>query len=231
MLAIISDIHGNLPALESVLKEIGKLGCDKIISLGDVVGYYTQPHECIQLLKKFNVLNILGNHDKYLLNDCVCSRSNYVSEILKNHKKLLTSEDIDWLSKSLEYFIYDNCYFVHGGINDFQEEYLYTVSKNNLPSVEKIMFSGHTHVQALFKFKDKQYCNPGSVGQPRDGNSKAAFATIDNGIITLHRVDYDIDKIAYEMKKKGYPLHYYQNLYHGTQIGGRIDKIKQIEEK
>ena len=67
MIAIISDIHGNYEALKTVLKKIKELNCHKIISLGDVVGYYNQPHLCIDLLMENNVTNILGNHDYYLL--------------------------------------------------------------------------------------------------------------------------------------------------------------------
>lgn len=232
MLAIISDIHGNYSALKSVIKEIESLGCDSIISLGDVVGYYTMPHKCIDLLIEYNVVNIMGNHDMYILGDCICNRSNYVTETLKKHKELLNKKQMEWLAKSLKYYRNHNNLFVHGGPEDEQEQYLYSISKDSFPKDTSNMFSGHTHVQILLSFDNLTYCNPGSVGQPRDGDPRAAFATFDeNDIIKLHRVNYDINEIAFEMKRKGYPSFSYENLYLGTQIGGRIDNIRKMEKK
>ncbi len=228
MLAIISDIHGNYPALLSVFDKIDKLGCTKIISLGDVVGYYTLPHKCIDLLMERNVLNLLGNHDKYLINDGVCSRSSFVTSTLQNHKKLLNKQQFDWLSKSLSKYIEANNFFVHGGFKENQEQYLYEVSIADFPYGIKNMFTGHTHVQSLLRFDNQTHCNPGSVGQPRDGDPRAAFAVLKNDkTINLHRVEYDIDKIAYDMKKAGYEPFSYENLYQGTQIGGRVDTVKK----
>lgn len=228
LLAIISDIHGNYPALKSVIKEINNLGCKNIISLGDVVGYYTLPHKCIDLLIEYNVLNLLGNHDMYLLNDCICPRSNYVSDTLKKHKNLLNKNQIEWLSKSIKDYRINKNYFVHGGPKDTQEQYLYNISKEDFPKDILNMFSGHTHVQSLLNFGKLNYCNPGSVGQPRDGDSRTAFAILEeDNTIKLYRVEYDIDEIVFEMKKEGYPPYTYENLYSGAQIGGRIDTVKK----
>ena len=66
MIAIISDVHGNLPALRAVIDAALKLGCTRLLSLGDVVGYYAQPGKCIDMLRTHGVVNIMGNHDHYL---------------------------------------------------------------------------------------------------------------------------------------------------------------------
>lgn len=228
MLAILSDIHGNLPALQAVLKDALARGCDRFISLGDVVSYYAQPGECIELLKKYNAINILGNHDSYLVNDTNCPRSSAVSVIIDHHKKIVTTSQLDWLKKSLPLLQEGTTLFVHGGPEDPQDQYLYSVSNTIFPQGVEVLFSGHTHVQTLVDFGGGIYCNPGSVGQPRDGDSRAAYASIEDGKIKLHRVEYDIDKTVAVMKKAGYEVFYYENLYKGAQIGGRVDQIKVL---
>jgi putative phosphoesterase len=226
MLAILSDIHGNLPALQAVMKDALARGCDRFISLGDVVSYYAQPGECIDLLREYNAINILGNHDSYLTTNTNCPRSKAVSKIIDHHKKIVTEKQLDWLRKSLPLLREGMTLFVHGGPDDPQDQYLYAVSEKIFPQEVQLLFSGHTHVQIRVDFCGKIYCNPGSVGQPRDGDSRAAYATLDNGKVNLHRVTYDIDKTVAAMKNAGYDAFYYENLYKGSQIGGRVDQIK-----
>ncbi len=69
MIGFISDIHGNFPALQAVIEAIDKVGCDKVICLGDIVGYYCMPNECIDLLRNRNVFSLLGNHDYYMISN------------------------------------------------------------------------------------------------------------------------------------------------------------------
>jgi len=228
MLAILSDIHGNLPALEAVMKDALARGCNRFISLGDVVSYYAQPGECIDLLREHNAINILGNHDSYLVNDTNCPRSKAVSIIIAHHKQIVTATQLSWLKESRSFLQEGATLFVHGGPEDPQDQYLYTVSSKVFPQGVEVLFSGHTHVQVLVDFDGKAYCNPGSVGQPRDGDMRAAYATMEKGEITLHRVAYDIDRTVAVMKSAGYEAFYYENLFNGSQIGGRIDRIKIV---
>lgn len=225
MIAIISDIHGNLPALQVVLSEAVSLGCTRVISLGDVVGYYAQPGECIDLLREYSAINIMGNHDNYLIQGLPCPRSRKVTEMMEYQRKIISGEQADWLSKSCSVLIEGENYFTHGGWNDPLDEYLYKIAQKCFPVGARNLFTGHTHVQALVEFGEKKYCNPGSVGQPRDGDPRAAFAVLSGSEVILHRIDYDIDLTANTMKEAGFPLGYYECLYHGAQIGGRIDKV------
>ncbi|CAG1021309.1 hypothetical protein MTYM_00912 [Methylococcales bacterium] len=225
MIAVVSDVHGNFPALQAVLEAAFSLGCNRIISLGDVVGYYAEPNKCINLLKSYGALNIMGNHDSYLVSGTNCPRSKMVEEITNYHRRIVSPENLAWLSQSKSYLIANNNYFAHGSWQDPLDQYLYKVSAAHIPADAKNLFTGHTHVQALIKFGGQQYCNPGSVGQPRDGNPQAAFAVLLGNEIQLHRVEYDIDKTAFAMQAAGFPARYYENLYIGAQIGGRIDKI------
>ncbi len=225
MIAIISDIHGNLPALKAVLARIDALGCETIISLGDVVGYYAQPGECVDLLRERDIINILGNHDHYIVSGEGCPRSKLVSDITEYQRGIISAEQVSWLAESRPYIIDGSTFFIHGGWQDPVDQYLYAISEADIPAEAEIFFAGHTHVQVLLDVKGKTFCNPGAVGQPRDGDPRAAFATFEDGRIELRRVGYDIDETAFHMKEAGFPARCYENLYVGAQIGGRIDRI------
>jgi len=225
MTAIVSDIHGNFPALRAVIAYAESEGCNRIISLGDVTGYYAQPGECIDLLQEYKALNLMGNHDQYLITGKSCPRSKTVSDLISYQRSLLTSSQLNWLSKSPTSWQERDKFFVHGGWNNMVDEYLYTISESSLPANDGQYFSGHTHVQVLAQFRNKTYCNPGAVGQPRDGDPRAALAILNDNKINLHRVEYDIDETAYAMKTAGFPPRLYECLYIGAQIGGRVDKI------
>jgi diadenosine tetraphosphatase ApaH/serine/threonine PP2A family protein phosphatase len=91
------------------------------------------------------------------------------------------------------------------------------------------IFVGHTHVQCQIPLKNrKMFCNPGSVGQPRDGNSHAAFAIITKEDIALHRVDYAKNIVYKKMSELGFDEYTYKNLELGTRIGGKIDNIVKV---
>lgn len=220
MTAIISDIHGNFPALQSVLKKIGEIGCGEIISLGDVAGYYCMVNECVRELRARNIVNIMGNHDEYIVMGARCPRSNAANECLDAQRKTITPENVEWLSRSPRMLRQGDMSMAHGGWNDFTDEYIYKAEESYFEGLEGTLFlSGHTHIQAVQTFSGgKTYCNPGSVGQPRDGDSRAAFAVIDGGRVNLVRAAYDIDEIAGAMRASGLPDYYYENLYTGRRI-------------
>ncbi|NKN34906.1 metallophosphoesterase family protein [Agrobacterium sp. a22-2] len=225
MIAIISDIHGNLPALTAVLERIDALGCRQILSLGDVVGYYAQPGECVDVLRDRGIVNILGNHDHYIVSGEGCPRSRLVSEITDYQRGIISPEQVEWLSTSRSHIVDGTDYFVHGGLDDPIDQYLYAIADAHFPAGMRRLFAGHTHVQAVLDVNGKTFCNPGAVGQPRDGDPRAAFATLSGDRIDLHRVGYDIDQTAFHMRNAGFPAKCYENLYIGAQIGGRIDRI------
>ena len=225
MRAIISDIHANLPALEAVLEHIDEVGVTRIVSLGDVVGYGASPSECIQLLRERDIPNILGNHDNYLAFNMNCERSRTVAEIIDYQRSLLSESDIAWLRASPRSIREGDQLFVHGSPMDYTDGYIYEVSSDIFQENVKKLFVGHTHVQASFDFEEKLFCNPGSVGQPRDGNPKAAYAILDGEKLSLHRVEYDIDSTVASMVSAGFASYCYENLFKGSQIGGRIDRI------
>lgn len=221
-LGVISDIHGNYPALKQVIIELHKLNCDKIICLGDVAGYYSMINECVDLLRKEKIVCIKGNHDSYLLGEGSCPRSNSVNRCIEFQKSIITKENYQWLSTFGSELRTKDYWAVHGGWNDPIDEYIdhfdFEWATKEMPAYGMFL-SGHTHVQKVERCKTRVYCNPGSVGQPRDYDCRAAFAIIDDGIVYLKRIKYDIDLIAKHMSESGFNDYFYRNLYHGCKIG------------
>lgn len=222
MIAIISDVHGNYPALKAVLKEIDRLGCQQIISLGDVSGYYCMVNECIDEFRKRNIVNLLGNHDYYILGKADCPRSRTVNMITEYQRKIITPENMEYLSQCpIEY---DTELFSarHGGWKDPIDEYISEFEYNDVIGFSQQLFcSGHTHIQHVERNNKVTYFNPGSVGQPRDYDCRAAYAIInDDESVEFFRVEYDISFIAAKMSEAGFDERTYECLFRGTRIGG-----------
>lgn len=228
MIAIISDIHGNYPALKAVLNEIDRIGCEKVISLGDVAGYYCMINECIEELRTKGIINILGNHDKYIITGTICPRSSSANICLEYQNKIITKENRLWLTQSKIGLSIGDIDMVHGGWLDPVDEYLYHLDKGYFEKLKaKMFFSGHTHIQIIKDFGEKRYCNPGSVGQPRDRDWRASFVVYEpnKGTVYLKRVEYDVEAIIKAMRNAEFKPYFYENLYLGTRIGGLISSI------
>lgn len=217
MIALISDIHGNYEALKEVLKKIDFLGINEIYCLGDITGYYTQVNECCDELRKRDVKCILGNHDWYMISNTGCPRSKSANDCLNYQKTIITQENLEWLTILPVFRKVGELALVHGGWNDPLEEYLYPSDDYFEKYSNKYFASGHTHKQLVKQFGDKVYCNPGSVGQPRDKNYMSSFATFDGKNFELHRVDYNVDKVSELMAKAGFDEYYYKRLKDGAE--------------
>lgn len=216
MIAIISDIHGNYEALKQVFAKINELKINEIFCLGDVVGYYSQVNECCNMLRNYNVKCVMGNHDWYMIADSFCPRSQSVNDCLKYQRQVITKENKDWIASfpviRKEYGIS----MVHGSWNNPIDDYLEPTEEYFEKIDGKYFVSGHCHVQRLEQYKNKIYCNPGSVGQPRDNDNRAAFATFDGSDFILHRVTYDIEKVGKLMDNAGFNGYYYGCLKTGA---------------
>jgi putative phosphoesterase len=215
-IGIISDIHGNFEALRSVLAELDRLEVNEIYCLGDVVGYYPQVNECCEELIRRNIPNLMGNHDWYIAGGGFCPRSKSVNDCLLYQRKIIKKENIDWLRTSAIQRIVGNIHMVHGGWADPIDEYLFEPNGQYFEKIEgQIFISGHTHIQSLHQFSGKTYCNPGSVGQPRDGDPRAAFAIYD-GEFNLLRINYNMQIIFDLMETAGFNDYYYGGLLTGA---------------
>lgn len=213
MIAILSDIHGNYEALNCVMAKLDEMHITEIFCLGDIVGYYPQVNECCFELRKRNAKCIMGNHDWYMVSGTECIRSQSVNDCLKYQKRIIEKDNFEWLFQlpiiRKEYGIS----MVHGGWHNPLDEYLNPDESYFSEIQGNVFVSGHNHVQQVINYKDRAYCNPGSVGQPRDGDNRAAFAVYDEKKFELYRVEYDIDKVCRQMEKAGFSSYYYGCLW------------------
>ena len=219
MIAVISDVHGNYPALQAVLAEIDKKRCSLILSLGDVTGYYCMVNECIDVFRKRNIINLMGNHDSYILGMGQCPRSTTVNKCIEYQKKIISKENLEYLKESPMFYENDLISARHGGWNDPIDEYIDIFDFSTVfTAPQKFFCSGHTHVQKMQMKNQKVYFNPGAVGQPRDYDPRAAYAIIDGEKVNLYRISYDIDFIVGRMTKEGFEERISDCLYYGTKV-------------
>ncbi len=220
-IGLISDVHGNLIALETVLDELNH--CDKIYCAGDVVGYYPFPNEVIEIFIKEEIESVMGNHDYAVANNDFSGFNPYAEEAGRWTRRHIRKEYLEWLSKlpikiETEWF---NIY--HGAPAEDEtafEIYLFPEDPIIIDFVRmfgKNIVVGHTHIQFLKNIDGRFFLNPGSVGQPRDGDPRSAFAIFDteSGKAILRRVEYDIDEVCDAVMKAGLPEFLCFRLYEG----------------
>ena len=217
MIAIISDIHGNYTALTEVLAKIDGLGIKDVYCLGDVAGYYTEINECCNELRRRDITTIMGNHDWYIVGKGFCPRSKSANDCIQYQRTVISEENRKWLCGLPVFLNVGDLSLVHGGWGDPIDEYVAPTAEYFLRVGGRYFASGHTHRQELCNFGDKVYCNPGSVGQPRDNDPRAAFATFGGTGFQLHRVEYDFSAVGYLMERAGFSGYYYHCLQSGAQ--------------
>lgn len=215
-LGLISDIHGNFEALKQVLGALDAMGVSNVYCLGDVVGYYSQVNECCDELRARAIPTLMGNHDWYMAGGGFCPRSRSVNDCLAYQRKVISVANVEWLRTLPVQFRIGNVRMVHGGWADPIDEYL-KPSQEYFSRVDgEVFVSGHTHIQMVEEYDGKTYCNPGSVGQPRDHDPRAAFAVYEDGRFSLHRVEYDMQRVFDLMKSAGFDDYYYGGLQTGA---------------
>ena len=226
---ILSDIHGNLEALQAVLAALAKEDIDKYFCLGDIVGYGADPGECIRQIKRLDPITIAGNHDWGSINlfDVSYFNPTALKAVLWTSKKV-TAEDKEFLKRLELVYQEDELTFVHGSLrNPEQFEYILDVSSARATFEllgTAICFIGHSHVPVIFVKEDNNYTytfqtkvklkpghnyivNAGSVGQPRDANPQAAYVVYDSESrqLQIKRVLYDFPKAQDKIIKAGLP--------------------------
>ncbi len=224
-LAIISDIHSNIEALEAVLKDIENKDMKRIVCAGDIVGYGADPNSVCERMK--DITSIAGNHDVNLDFHRIGWFNLPAQLALRWTAGHINSMHKAWLF-SLPQTITQTVakrkiVIVHGSPTDPLYEYV-------LPNTPKeqlrkwlnqlgadILITGHTHIPFVRKVFKKLFINAGSVGQPRDGNPKACWVELDVKSLsaTLHRVSYNIDQAAQKILKQGLPKSLAERLYQG----------------
>jgi diadenosine tetraphosphatase ApaH/serine/threonine PP2A family protein phosphatase len=227
---IISDIHSNLEALDVVLNKLYR--AEKLVCLGDIVGYGPDPNECVKKVKELDIPIVAGNHDKAVTKEMEVTWFNRnAREAVFWTQREITEENLEYLKKLPEVLEEDDFQYVHGSLRAPLEEYITSISEA-LPTFERmtkpVCFVGHSHVPLFIALKkdgnydgrmlldgeeilvddyEKVIINVGGVGQPRDGDPRASFGTYDSKtrIFTLHRVEYNIEQVQEKMKRVGLP--------------------------
>lgn len=209
-LGVISDIHSNLPALEAVDEALPAV--DRVVCAGDVVGYNPWPAECLEYVRTQEILTVQGNHDRAV----AVGGGDYFNSMAKAgvtySREQLDDEQLEWLgSLPTERFLAEGRVHIVHGHPDNPDRYTYprSFSPSMLADGVDLLVVGHTHIQAQKEFESGVMLNPGSVGQPRDGESTAAFAVVEldesSVDVALHRIEYDTDQVIEAVDKAGLP--------------------------
>jgi len=199
---VLADIHANWTALSALAAAEDTF--DACICAGDIVDYGTQPQECIDWVRKHCEATVRGNHDHAVAQRVAPRGGNgfrrLAAETRPLHFDRLDQESISWLARLpvTRYIDLDGYSFflVHATPYDPMDEYLVTHDEwaVRLEGIDAdFVCVGHTHIPMHIHIGDTQLINPGSVGQPRDGNPTASYAIIEDGKVELRRVEYDID--------------------------------------
>ncbi len=227
--AIMGDIHSNLEAMDAVLEDAAARDVDQFACVGDIVGYNANPIECLKKVQELKSTCVRGNHDHYCShNEELVGFHPLAAAVISWARKQLSDDEKTWL-RHLRYRKAGKSFMLVHATLDLPEKWGYVFDELDAMThfsyqITPVCFHGHTHVPVLFdlaggriktktftKFEIEQghkyFINVGSVGQPRDGTPKAAYATYDtaNKVIELHRVKYDIKTAQEKIRKAGLP--------------------------
>ena len=227
--AVISDIHGNYHALETVLAGIADARVDTIWCLGDTVGYGPRPNDCCELVESQAERSLVGNHDLVVLGELAVSDFNDEAAAAATWTtSVLTDQSRTFLSGLKPFGTADGVELFHASARDPVWEYVLTeeAAHATLELTEApIVLVGHSHVALALaangdgvvgglapagtevELSGRWLLNPGSVGQPRDGDPRAAWLLLDfdRRFAAFHRVAYPIEKTQSEMRERGLP--------------------------
>lgn len=237
-IAVVSDVHANLHALDAVLAHAGAV--DAIWHLGDIVGYGPDPDGVVDRLSARGAVGVRGNHD---LAACGGKEIDWFNadarKAMEWTRKVIGASTLTWLGAQPERREEAGFTLAHGSPLDPTWEYVTTTgaARANLEAIgTRHGLNGHTHVPVAFSLEGgnagvfhpeaqseasldggRLLINPGSVGQPRDGDPRSSYLTLDLAArrITWHRVPYDIDAVRARMQAAGLPARLIERLRHG----------------
>jgi diadenosine tetraphosphatase ApaH/serine/threonine PP2A family protein phosphatase len=227
--AILGDIHGNIEALEAVLENAASLGVTAYACVGDIVGYNACPGACVDRMIQLKCACVQGNHDYYCAHDDELKDFHpMAASVVEWTRHVLTEEQKDYLRKLRQKRLVDGFTMVHSTL-DAPEKWGYVFDELQAEAhfayqTSAVCFHGHTHVPVVFQktsertmrlpaeriapsFGQKLFINVGSVGQPRDGDPRACFATfeLETKAVEFHRVVYDVAGTQKRILENGLP--------------------------
>jgi putative phosphoesterase len=228
-IVVLSDIHSNLDALEAVSRRFPDY--DELYCLGDIVGYGPQPNEVIDRLQQLQpTIVLMGNHDYAVVTGDVEGFSPHAAKAVEWTSRQISERGLNYLatlktSAKIEREG-NKLALYHGSPQDPLTEYVFpgvsdAVGRRLLERSEaNILLLGHTHMPMLRRFNGSVLANPGSVGQPRDGDKRASFAllTVTRTEVNfgVHRVEYDLNPVADRIIRSGLPSFLAERLYMGV---------------
>ena len=239
--ALLSDVHGNLPALEAVLEDIRRVGVDARWCLGDLVGYGAQPDECVALASSECELCLVGNHDLVVLGELeIADFSANAATAAEWTREHIARDSVEYLSGLAPDDDQHPVGLYHASPRDPVWEYVLSVGQADAcmdTMTPRVGAIGHSHVALWFARENGRgvagdvapggteldlsggtwLVNPGGVGQPRDGDPRAAWLLLDleSWTATWRRVDYPIDDAASAIRAAGLPAALSDRLYVG----------------
>jgi len=212
-LALISDVHANLIALRAVLEDVTTRGVDAILCAGDVVGYYPYPVETIALFRERHITSIQGNHDRAVINAGSLDLNPMASSAVAWTASNIDAPSLSFLRglpRSLRIERDGVRIAIYHGAPFDDDHYVFEDEANEdlLRMAEcDLLVLGHTHVPFIRRYGRGMIVNPGSVGQPRDGDPDASYAIYDTErrTATYLRIPYDITEVVERTLNAGLP--------------------------
>jgi putative phosphoesterase len=239
-IALISDVHANLQALETVLDDADLRGADLVINAGDIVGFGPCPNEAIELLCEKNVVSVLGNFDLEVL-EASGKEKGEKNLALKFARKALSESHANYLSSLPREITFEvsgkKIFLTHGSPESIDEHIYHDTPEQRLKELADkakadFIIIGHSHEQFLRHINGVSFINPGSVGRPGDENPQTAYALLSLNPFSFEhiRLDYNVNQSANILRKKGLPESFAQMLLRGVSLGTILTEDQQKEE-
>jgi putative phosphoesterase len=206
-LGVLSDLHANRVALDAVVEDLPPV--DGLVCAGDVIGYNPWPADCVEFLRDREVPTVMGNHDRAVATGTSFRFNGMARAGVEHAADHLRDEQVRWLADLPDErrVANDRVKLVHGHPDD-PNRYTYPdLFSSDLLGDEDVLVLGHTHIQHHEMYDEGVVLNPGSVGQPRDGDPRAAYAVLDLDTMTVeeHRVEYDVATVETAIGEAGLP--------------------------
>jgi putative phosphoesterase len=208
LIGLISDVHSNIVALKAVLEELDERGIKTILHAGDILGYNPYPDETIELFKKKKIISILGNHDRAFMTGDTSDFNPYAAAAMEWTRNAASQDSLNYIMGLKDTVTVaaegERIVMFHESPNNFQD-YIFPdeATPDLLSNINgDVLVLGHTHIPFIMDYGTiGLIVNPGSVGQPRDGNPDASFALLDTVTreIEHKRINYDVEKVINDM--------------------------------
>ena len=220
---VLSDVHANRVALEAVFEDIEERSVDVLLCAGDVVGYNPWPAACVEAVREREIPTVMGNHDRAVASGTAFRFNDMARAGVEYAREQLNDDQLQWLSDlpTERHEVDGRVHVVHGHPDD-PDRYTYPqeFSSDMVRGKADVLVLGHTHVQGHAVFEDGEgggeseesggatiVMNPGSVGQPRDGDPRAAYAICDLDAMAVEerRVPYDVERVIDAVREADLP--------------------------